>query len=180
MRDHFLRWQCRVRQLAMRQGQGKPDDAVTPALRLPDAQEPMGHIITLINRRPEEALLPELKHLAKRTEDPAQRREKALQLLSERYFQKAADFSDLITASFPPGSQGAATIVTAGSCWLLYEAYGQSYELFCDVQPLPEWDVFYQSTWWHNLLFNPNLPPGTVILGFQPQWEKCRANPAPL
>ena len=35
LRDSFLRWQCRVRQIAMREASGRPDDAVTPALTLP-------------------------------------------------------------------------------------------------------------------------------------------------
>jgi hypothetical protein len=30
LKDAFLRWQCRVRMMAMRDKQGRPDDAVMP------------------------------------------------------------------------------------------------------------------------------------------------------
>jgi len=46
LRKAFLKWQCRVRQMAMRDNYGRPDDAITPAVYLPDQAEPMGHIIT--------------------------------------------------------------------------------------------------------------------------------------
>ena len=41
LRDAFLGWQCRARQMMMREGEGKPTDAITPAVTLPGEDEPM-------------------------------------------------------------------------------------------------------------------------------------------
>ena len=70
----------------------------------------MGHIITLMNKSP--GLLgytPELLHMAKKTNDPGAAPRSGDPLLSRpAYYQKAAEFSDILTATFPPGSPGAA------------------------------------------------------------------------
>ena len=52
LRDSFLRWQCRVRQIMMRDGRGRPGDAVMPAVTLPGDDAPMGHIITVMSKVP--------------------------------------------------------------------------------------------------------------------------------
>lgn len=175
LRDTFLRWQCRVRQIAMRENMGRPDDAITPALTLPGETKPTGHIITVLSKAPPYSKTPELQHLFRRTHDPAQRREKAIQFFSETYYQKAREFSDILTATFPPGSPGAAAISAAGNCTLAFEAYGQRYDLLCKVWTLDKTDPLYQATWWHNMLFNPNMHPNTVIFGFEPDWDHSTA-----
>lgn len=179
LRDAFLRWQCRVRQMAMRELRGRPGDAVTPALTLPGQAEPMGHVITVLNKAPAHSKTPELMHMVKRTQDPAQRREKALEYFSETYFQKAQEFSDILTATFPPGSPGAAAIREAGACRLDFEAYAQRFSLECRVWRLAPKHPLHEATWWHNLLFNPALPPDSAILAFEPDWSASSADPDP-
>ena len=39
LRDAFLRWQCRVRQMMMRDKMGRPDAGIMPALTLPGGAE---------------------------------------------------------------------------------------------------------------------------------------------
>jgi hypothetical protein len=173
----FLRWQCRVRQIAMRDRMGRPDDGIMPALTLPGDAEPMGHIITVMSKAHHASKTPELQHLVLRTHDPAERRNKALQLLSETYYQSPGDFSDILTATFPPDSPGAARIREAGTCSLAFEAYGQRFDLSCKVWTLAKHNPLHKATWWHNLLFNPSLPPDTVILGFEPDWDASTADP---
>ena len=175
--DMFLRWQCQVRLIAMRQKQGAPDDAVTPALTLPGAGEPMGHVITILSKGLSASKVPELRHMVQRTNDPAQRREKALQYFAETYYQSPDEFSDVLTATFPPRSPGAETIAGAGRATLTFEAYSQRFDLVCDVARLAPNHPLHQATWWHNLLFNPNLHPDTVILGFKPDWGASSAEP---
>ena len=172
-----MRWQCRVRQLAAREAQGRPDDAITPELTLKAAEEPLGHVITLISKWGPWSRTSELRHLVKQTHDPAQRRAKALQLLSETWYQQAREFSDTLTATFPPHSPGAARILDAGECTLHFDAYQQQFDLVCSVRQLPVNYPLYQATWWHNLLFNPGLHPDTVILGFDPDWDRSSATP---
>lgn len=171
LRLSFLKWQCRVRQLNMRETDGRPDDAIMPAVYLNGEQEPLGHIITLLNKSPGYSVTPELEHMAKKTHDPAQRRDTALKFLSASYYQKAAEFSDILTATFPPGSEGAATIRRAKSCRLVFEAYAQRFDLSCKVWKLAPHNLLFKATMAHNLLFNPGLPPDTVVLGFEPDWS---------
>ena len=180
LRENFLRWQCRVRQITMREHEGKPDEAVMPSVRLQGNEEPLGHIVTVMCKRPEYSQTPELRHMIRRTEDVSQRRKSALTLFSETYYQKATEFSDVLTSTFLPGSEGAAALVRAGHCDLLFNAYQQEYHLSCKIWRLSQHNPLWQATYFHNMLFNPALPPDTTILGFEPDWARCSADPSPF
>ena len=178
LRLAFLKWQCRVRQDAMRFEQGRPGDGITPALFLPGEDEPMGHVITVLCK-PAHSVTAELEHMAARTHDPAQRREQALRFLSATYYGKPAEFSDILTATFPPGSPGAARIRAAGRARLVFDAYGQRFDLDCKVWRLVPRNPHRRATMAHNRLFNPSLPPEAEVLGFEPDWSASRADPGP-
>lgn len=178
LRDAFLKWQCHVRQIAMREKEGRPDDAVMPALTLAGAEEPMGHIITVMSKLPAHSKTPELKHMAKRTHDPAQRRDKALEFFSETYYQKGREFSDTLTATFPANSEGAAKIRSAGHVILTFEAYNQRFDLACKVWKLAKRNPLWEATWWHNHLFNPDLTADVTVLAFEPDWDASLADPS--
>ena len=110
LKNTFLKWQCHVRQLAMRDKQGRPDDAIMPEVFLKGETAPMGHVITIMNKAPAYSVTPELLHLARKTKDPAHHRSQALNFFSATYYQKHREFSDVLTATFPPGSPGAKKI----------------------------------------------------------------------
>ncbi|WP_336097465.1 hypothetical protein [Roseovarius sp. CH_XMU1461] len=171
----FLRWQCRVRQMAMRDQEGRPDDAITPAVFLPGEDDAMGHIITLLNKSPGYSVTAELDYMAAKTNDPAQRRDQALQFLAAGYYQNAVEFSDILTATFPPGSEGAKTLHEAGHVTLVFEAFNQRFDLKCKVWRLAAHNPLHAATIAHNRLFNPALPPGTEVLGFEPDWDASSA-----
>ncbi len=177
LRGKFLKWQCRTRQMMMRDGQGRPDASVMPELFLPGQDASLGAIITVMNKLPAWSVTPEFQHMARKTNDPAQRRSQALQFFSAAYYQKHHEFSDVLTATFAPGSAGAAKILDAGQCRLRFEAYNQRFELACAVQGLTEINALFQATLAHNRLFNPNLPAGTMVLGFEPDWARSSATP---
>lgn len=176
LRTAFLKWQCRVRQMAMRDNLGRPDDSIMPALYLMDADEPMGQIITLLNKLPEYSVTPELLHIANKTNDPAQWRDQAMRFFSATYYQKAAEFSDVLTATFQPASPSAATLRDAGKVRLRFDAFAQVFDLCCKVRYLDSDDPLRQSTMAHNRLFNPTLPPDTIVLGFIPDWSDSTAD----
>jgi hypothetical protein len=180
LRDAFLRWQCRVRQMMMRDDMGRPGDAITPALTPAGETEPMGHIITVLSKTAEHSKTPEMQHMANRTQDPASRRESALKFFSEFYYQKGAEFSDTLTATFPAGSEGAAKIRAAERVTLSFDAFRQTYDLECRVWQLAEHNPLWQATYWHNHLFNPALTMDTVILAFEPDWDATSADPSPV
>ena len=177
LKTAFLKWQARVRQMAMRDTDGRPDDGIMPEVWLPGAEAAMGHIITVLNKAPGYSLTAELTHMAAKTNDPAQRREQAIRFLSSSYYQKAAEFSDILTATFPPGSPGAAEIHGAKTCRLVFEAYNQRFDLACRAWRLAEHNPLFQATIAHNRLFNPSLPPDTVVLGFEPDWPNSGSDP---
>lgn len=177
LRRGFLKWQCRVRQIAMRDNDGRPDDAIMPAVLLPGVTDPPGHVITVMNKAPGHSVTAELLHMAAGTNDPAQRREQAIRFLSAGHYQQAVEFSDILTATFPPGSPGAARIHDAGRCRLVFDAYAQRFDLDCKVWRLAPHNLLHQATLAHNHLFNPALPPDTVVLGFEPDWSASQADP---
>jgi len=177
LKSAFLKWQCHARQIIMRTRDGRPDAAITPAVHLPGQDDPMGHIITLINKTPAYSVTPELSHMARKTNDPAQRRKAALQFLSATYYQKHKEFSELLTATFAPGSAGASTLVSARACCLNFEAYAQRFSLQCEVTELVRDDPLFRATIAHNRLFNPDLPSDTKILAFRPDWQKSMSDP---
>ena len=177
LRKTFLKWQCRVRQIAMRDMDGRPDDSIMPAVFLPGETEPMGHIITVLNKAPGYSLTAEMTHMAAKTNDPAQRRDQAIRFLSATYYQKASEFSDILTATFPPASPGAAKLREAQHVRLRFEAYAQVFDLQCTVWRLAPKNPLHQSTMAHNRLFNPGIPPDTEILGFEPDWAASTSEP---
>lgn len=173
MRKRFLGWQCRCRLMMMREHEGRPTDAVTPEVTLAGEDAPMGHVITMISRLPAHSVTPELQHMAARTPDPAKWREDALKFFSEYYYQKPDQFSDILTATFVPGSAGAARLRAAGEARLVFEAYAERFDLPCRIWKLSRRNPLRVATMAHNKLFNPGLHPDTEVLGFEPVWDRA-------
>lgn len=177
MKDKFIKWQCHTRQMMMRDNQGRPDAAIMPEVYLAGQDASLGALITILNKLPTYSQTPEMLHMARKTNDPAQARSQAIQFFSATYYQKFRQFSDVLSATFPPGSGGAAQLMEAGSCRLVFEAYAQRFDLDCTVTPLAQQSALYQATMAHNRLFNRGLSSETIVLGFEPDWEKSTAIP---
>ena len=178
LKQAFLKWQCRVRQMAMRDHEGRPDDAIMPVVILRGESEPLGHVITVLNKLPRFSVTAELTHMARKTNDPAQVRDQAIRFFSATHYQKHREFSDVLTATFPPGSPGAARICAAGACRLLFDAFSQRFDLHCEVERLDKLAPDYLATAAHNRLFNTGLHPDTEILAFRPDWLLSSADPS--
>lgn len=177
LRDAFLGWQCRLRQLAVRQAGGRPTSGMRPEATPAGAAEPLGPITVLIHKADSGEATAQFRHMARKTNDPAERLQSALKHLQAAYYQKPRDFSDVMTALFGPGSESAARLAGAGGCRLVFEQYQQRYDIPCAVLRLVESEPAYQATYWHNALFNPRLPAGVEILAFSPDWAHASAEP---
>ncbi len=177
-RNAFLKWQCRVRQMAMRTAGGRPDAAIRPAVVLPDGSAP-GRITTILLKRPAFSVTPEFRHMVSRTHDPAERREAAVRFLSASHYQRAEEFSDELAATFVPGAAFVEAVSRTGRCRLVYDAFSQGFDLACSVRLHGAHDPFREAAYWHNKLFNSELHPDTVVLGFLPDWEHSRAASEP-
>lgn len=175
----FLGWQCRLRQIAFRQDGGRPSDGMSPKVFVGDDCQAAGRIVSILNKAESDSVLMEFQHFYRRTRDPAQRRADVTRFLSETYFQRPQTFTDRLTTVFPPGSRVAELLESAESCRLVFEHFNQRYDLTCEAIRLREDDPLYQSTFWHNALFNPDLSKDCRILALVPNWSRCAADPAP-
>lgn len=176
MRSHFLGWQCRVRQYAVRRRGGSPSSGMRPAVTVPGNAEPLGQITVLIIKADPETTA-QFSHIVRRTHDPAQRYTAGLRLLAASYYQRPQEFSDQMTALFSKDSAIVGALLAAGCCELAFEQYSQRYQIVCAVQQLQPSDALYQATYWHNKMFNPHLPGAIEVLAFRPHWGESRAEP---
>jgi len=170
--ETFIKFQCRARQMIMRDNLGRPDDSITPTIYLKENKEPITKIITLMHKLPEYSVLSELMHIERKTNDPSQKRDQAVKLLSASYYQKHREFTDTLTATFNPHSNLAEILISKGSCRLVFEAYSHRFESTFTVNKLESSEFLFRSTIVHNQLFNPNLDPHTIVLSFSPKWEE--------
>lgn len=170
LRDDFLGWQCRIRQLSMRQGGGRPTPGMRPRVLTPQGEALSSCIVVLIVEREPADSTALFRHQYLKTNDPIERYDKMLEILAGSYFQQPAKFADVLTASFGQESSVAERLLNHGRCILAFEQYAQAYRLPCGVAELATADDLYQATYWHNRMFNPNIPPGLRVLAFTPDW----------
>jgi hypothetical protein len=177
LRDHFFGWQCRLRQLSVRNAGGRPTSGMRPDVVFAGEDEAAARITVLIVKAEPEEAIDRFRHLYRRTHDPADRYDAAMAYLAAVYYQRPAGFADEMSALFGPGVEVAERLRADGRCGLRFSQYEQSYDLPCRVRALDEADPAFQATYWHNSLFNSDLPADVQILGFQPEWESASAEP---
>ena len=166
----FLGWQCRLRQLAVRQEGGRPSSGMRPRVMSRSGEALSDGIVTLIIESDPEDNTQLFRYQYLRTPDPNERYDNMLEILQGSYFQEPARFSDLITALFGPQSSLAAQLLSEERCILDFEQYTQGYRLPCAVTQLAESHPFHRATLWHNRMFNHKLPATVKILAFRPDW----------
>lgn len=170
-RHEFLGWQCRIRQLSVRQSGGRPTSGMRPRVLLAPGDTDLGDIVVLIRKKASKEVTSQLQHMVRKTRDPAERRESALRFLAAAYYQRPGEFSDELTALFEPRSPRVEQLVEARQCTLDFEQFEQRYRLSCRIEELMESDEAFQFTYWHNSLFNPSIPGDAQILRFKPDWS---------
>lgn len=175
MRRAFLGWQCRIRQLAVRRDAGRPSAGMRPIARI--SGRAIGPLVVLMNKHEPESYAAEFRHMSRRTNDPAERYASALAYLGAAYYQRPEEFSDRLTALFGRGSANAHALETAGQCLLEFEQYAQRFALPCAVRALDPEEPAYQTTYWHNSLFNADIPGDVTVLAFEPDWRSASADP---
>ena len=171
LRDRFIGWQCRLRQMAVREAGGKPSAGMRPQVLSPVGDELAAAITVLIVPADPGDSVQLFRYQVLRTEDPVERYDKGLEFLAANYFQQPREFSDVMTALFAANSELADQLLKLGQCRLIFEQYNQSYRVPCSVVQFAQDDPHFQATFWHNRLNNPNLPAGVRVLGFEPDWR---------
>ena len=178
LKRQFLGWQCRIRQIAMRQHGGRPSQGMTPSVldRKGNLIMP-GMTIVLVPKDPD-------KHTKffefqiQKSPDPKQSYEAALKLLEGEYFQKPGKFSDTLAAQFASGSTTAQALAETGECILEFEQFNQTWKMQCDVHLLAVDDDARLHVLAHNRVFNRNIPSDAVVLAFSPRWHSANTDQA--
>lgn len=170
LRDDFIGWQCRLRQLSVRQAGGRPLSGMRPQVLSPDGEVLADGVTVLIVEHDPANSTQLFEFQCKRTNDPVERYDKILELLSSTYFQYPQNFSDTMTALFGAASDLPPALLHLGRCQLEFEQFTQAYRVPCEVTELSQDHAFYQATYWHNHMFNPAMPPNTRVLAFKPDW----------
>ncbi len=173
LQQRFLGWQCRLRQIAMRQGEGQPSDGMQPRVLLREGGHYSTSITVLINRWSAESDAGQFRHLVQKTHDPADRFVNGLKFLSATHYQRPHEFSDELTALFQSGGLLVRALLAKRACTLVFSQFSAAYTLPCTVRRLDEDTPAYQATYWHNRLFNSRMPDDVIVLGFKPDWNKA-------
>jgi hypothetical protein len=171
----FLGWQCRIRQLAVRQEGGRPSAGMRPRVTSVNGEALSEGIVTLITEAEPAESTQLFRYQYLRSQDPNERYDSMLEILQGSYFQEPARFSDLITALFGAESSLAVQLLREGRCVLDFEQYTQGYRIPCAVTRLAEPHRAHQATLWHNRMFNHQLPADVQIVGFRPDWPHASA-----
>ena len=171
LRQRFLIWQCRVRQIAMREDGGRPSAGMRPQILSSDGRTLSdGVVVLLVCSDPAEST-DFFRFQVKRNHDPNEVYGKGLAFLQSTHYHRASRFSDEMTALFLPESRLAALLAGLGTCRLEFRQFGQSFRLPCGAREMAPDEPAYRNTLWHNRLFNTRLSDDVRIIGFKPDWK---------
>ena len=169
---HFLTWQCRLRQIAMRDAGGRPSPGMRPKVLDAEGSELADGIIVLLIRENPFESTEFLKFQVQKHADPQDVYTKSLTFLQSTHYQRAIEFSDEMMALFGTGSAFVERLMIEGKCVLVFEEYGQRYTLPCRVRQIGVEEPAHAATYWHSRVFNPALGTDFQVIGFQPDWRK--------
>jgi hypothetical protein len=174
LRDRFLDWQCRIRQIAMRLDGGRPSPGMRPRVLDGSGRELAALTVLLLPKHPEESTA-FFRFQVMKTSDPRDLYERGLTYLQADYFQKPETFSDRSLAVLPQDSPVAAALIEDGDCTLFFGQSNQSFTLPCKARALKTGDTAREAALWHNRLFNPALPETVHVIAFEPDWASAKS-----
>ena len=170
LREQFFSWQCRIRQMSMRDDEGRPSTGMCPKLLSASDEMIAERMITLIIRGSPEESTDFFKFQVQKNHDPNEVRKKTLTYLQSTHYHGPKEFMDCLTALFGETSEIASQLIKEGKCILEFRQFGQGYKLHCNVSKLELGEPEHSATLWHNRCFNPNLSDDVNILKFEPDW----------
>ena len=180
IQKHFLGWQCRVRQYAMRNGEGRPTPGMRPDVLLEDGKEVASAVtLLLVPDQLQESIL-QFRFMALKTQDPQERYKKAIELLSSSFYQNVENFSGLMTGVFSMNSETVNRLTKNQRCVLEFDFQQQKFRIPAGIKVLLKKNPVYEFTYWHNFLFNPYLSPDVTVLSLEPDWTGSSADPTSI
>jgi hypothetical protein len=179
LKAYFLGWQCRIRQIAVRQFGGMPMPGMRPRVSTKQGEPIAPSMVSLLVPLEPVESTAYFKFQVQRTNEPEEAREAALKYLGSDYFQLPENFSDEMTAVFGTDAHLTGVLLKAGEKLLDFEQYAQRFRLVCKVRRLRANEPAHASSFWQARLFNPNLPKDAAVLAFKPDWKRADADPTP-
>ena len=178
LKRQFLGWQCRIRQIAMRQHGGRPSAGMSPKVLNSDGTVIIPAMtVVLIPKKPD-SHTKFFEFQVQKSPDPKQSYEAALKVFQGEYFQKPGSFTDLLAAQFSADSNVAQNLLDIQQCILEFEQFSQTWRMRCDVSLLGNDDAIKHHVLAHNRLFNRNISSDAAVLALAPQWHSANADPA--
>jgi len=165
----FISWQCRLRKLAMREKAGRPSAGMSTGIHAIAGGDEQARMNFLINRRDSVDRSSEFRHIIRKTHDSSEWIKNGLRILAEMHYQETDQFENQLTALFSDDSSIAYALLKAGQCQLRFAEGSIEHAFDFDVRSLDQADELFQSTYWHNHLFNPALPGKVRVLAFAPR-----------
>ncbi len=179
LRDDFLAWQCRIRQIAMRQDGGRPSPGMRPRVLDASGREVAARLtVLLVPKDPEEATS-FFRFQAGKSHDAREIYERALAYFQADYFQTPATFSDQLLAVLPaapsprprwsPEQDACSSSSNSARPTVCRAAFPRSNQ---GTRPaMPRFGITACSI--------PLCPTTVHVVAFQPDWASARANPGP-
>ena len=180
IQNYFIGWQCRVREFALRNEEGRPNGGMRPQIELKNGEVVFPAATLLIIPDHPDQTIRQFRFMALKTQDPKERYSKALQLLAAKFYQNAEDFSGAMSGIFSRFSEEVKALEKDQSCIIEFDYQQQAFKIPCHVSASPKNESVHEFTYWHNYLFNPNLSPDVKVLHFKPDWEKTVSEPTPI
>ena len=85
IQNYFIGWQCRVREFALRNEEGRPNEGMRPQIELKNGEVVFPAATLLILPDHPEQTIRQFRFMALKTHDPKERYTKALQLLAAKF-----------------------------------------------------------------------------------------------
>ena len=180
IQNYFIGWQCRVREFALRNEEGRPNGGMRPQIELKNGEVDFPAATLLIIPDHPDQTIRQFRFMALKTQDPKERYTKALQLLAAKFYQNAEDFSGAMSGIFSRFSEEVKALEKDQSCIIEFDYQQQAFKIPCHVSASPKNESVHEFTYWHNYLFNPNLSPEVKVLHFKPDWDKTVSEPTPI
>jgi hypothetical protein len=176
LRDRFFGWQCRIRQIAMRQDGGRPSPGMRPGVLSESGEEIAVLTVLLVPREPAETAA-FFRFQVEKSADPREVYERGLAFLQADYFQDPKSFGDVLVAVLPDESPATSRLEAPGLCVLEFNQWRQRFRVPAAVELLTHGDPARAAAVWHNRVFNPLLSDAVHVVAFHPDWAAATADP---
>lgn len=158
----FFAWQCRVRQVAMREQGGRPSRGMFARIEMPASCAGIS-VVFLLQREDAADYVAQFRYIVAASYDPQERRERGLQLLSSTYYQNSPLFLPVVTVVLAQDSLLVRGLLAAGSCRFLCDESGHAFSFSGEVTEAQADSDLCEGSLCHNRLFSQQHSPQRVL-----------------